>query len=92
MNPILQMFVAYIISYCFHVLYFMQSYMFVYCRALLVPPLYVCFIGRETLCCLCLNKRFCIVLYCIGNMSHDGEAVTRMRRRLVLTVIIVSSV
>ena len=55
--------VAYIISYCFHVLYFMQSYMFVYCRALLVPPLYVCFVGRETLCCLCLNKRFCIVLY-----------------------------
>ena len=37
--------------------------MFVYCRALLVPPLYVCFVGRETLCCLCLNKRFCIVLY-----------------------------
>ena len=34
-----------------------------------------CFVGRETLCCLCLNKLLCIVLYiningCIEETLH----------------------
>ena len=61
---VLCIFLLLLISYCFCVLYFMHySYMCALsCSSRPAIVLY-CFVGRETLCCLCLNKLLCIVLY-----------------------------
>ena len=64
-------YVAVLMSHYIYVLHFMHlSYLCILsCSSRPAIVLY-CLVGRETLCCLCLNKLLCIVLLFVGFDSH----------------------
>ena len=72
-------------SYCFCNLYFMH-YSDMCALSYSSQPAIVlyCFVGRETLCCLCLNKLLCIVLYYFDNWII--ERVNKTQRSVTDTL------